>query len=97
MPRLFRLKLRRGRAMLTATSDPARETPTSAGAGEEVVVSEQTAVFLVGQRAAEIVEIIETGEGHEQATQGTASGTSPERSRRRGTCAILSQNRDGRA
>lgn len=43
--------------MLTATSDPEREPATSAGAGEEVIVSEQTAAFLVRGRAAEIVEV----------------------------------------
>ena len=55
--------MRPGRALLTATSDPERKPPTSAGAGDEVVVSEETAAFLVRQRAVEIVEVIESGEG----------------------------------
>jgi hypothetical protein len=55
--------MRRGRALLTATSDPERDPSTSAGAGEEVVVSEETAAFLVRKRAAKIVEIIEPDVG----------------------------------
>ena len=49
--------------MLTATSDPRREPPVEAGAEEEVVVSEHVAAFLVRQRAADIVEVVESGEG----------------------------------
>jgi hypothetical protein len=60
---MFRLRLRPGRAMLTATSDPRREPPVEAGAEEEVVVSEHVAAFLVRQRAADIVEVVESGEG----------------------------------
>ena len=48
--------------MLSVSSDPEREPPTSASAGEEVVVSEETAAFLVRQRAAQIVEIVEQSE-----------------------------------
>ncbi len=33
-----------------------------AGAGEEVVVSEHTAAFLVRNRAAEVIEVVEQGE-----------------------------------
>lgn len=53
--------------MLTATADPEREPATSAGAGEEVVVSEETAAFLVRQRSADIVEILEPGENDQTA------------------------------
>jgi hypothetical protein len=60
MPRLFRIKMRPGRAMFTATRDAETEPPTSAGENEEVVVSETAAAFLVRQRAAEILEVIET-------------------------------------
>jgi hypothetical protein len=59
---MFRLRMRAGSAMLTATSDPEREPATSAGAGDEIVVSEEAAAFLVRRRAAEIVEVIEPSE-----------------------------------
>jgi hypothetical protein len=49
--------------MLTASSDPELEPPTSAAAIEEVVVSEEAAAFLVRQRTADIVEVIETPPG----------------------------------
>ncbi len=62
MPRMFRLRMRPGRAMLTGTPDVAREPPTSAGAGDEVLVSESTAAFLVRKRAADVIEIIESPE-----------------------------------
>jgi len=62
MPRTFRLKMRPGRAMFTATSDPEREPAASAAAGDEVVVSEQAAAFLIRQSAADIVEIVEPAE-----------------------------------
>ncbi len=67
MPRTLRLKIRPGRAMLTATSEPEREPATSAAAGDEVVVSERAAAFLIRQRAAEIVEIIEPAENDHPA------------------------------
>jgi hypothetical protein len=57
--RMFRLRMRPGRSMLTASSDPELEPATSAAAGEDVVVSEANAAFLVRQRAADIVEVIE--------------------------------------
>ncbi len=53
--------------MLTATSTPEREPATSASAGEELVVSEETAAFLIRQRAADIIEIIEPAEGDHPA------------------------------
>jgi hypothetical protein len=59
---MFRLRMRRGRAMLTASLDPEREPSTSAGAGDEVLVSEETAAFLMRQRAANVIEIIEPAE-----------------------------------
>jgi hypothetical protein len=71
MPRakgMLRLRMRPGRAMLTATAGPEREPATSAGAGEEVVVSEETAAFLVRKRAADIVEIFEPDERDQSAT-----------------------------
>jgi len=43
--------------MLTASND-GTQTP-SASSGEEVVVSEEVAAFLVRQRAAHIAEVIE--------------------------------------
>lgn len=63
--RMFRLRMRHGRAMLTGSSDPEREPGISAGAGDEVVVTEETAAFLVRQRAADIVEIIEPAESNQ--------------------------------
>ena len=56
MPRTFRLKIRPGRAVLTATSDSEREPAASAAAGDEVVVSEKAAAFLIRQHAVDIVE-----------------------------------------
>jgi hypothetical protein len=56
---MFRLKMRPGRSMLGASSDPEFEPATSAAAGEEVVASEEAAAFLVQQRAADLIEVIE--------------------------------------
>jgi hypothetical protein len=56
---MFRLRMRPGRSVLTASADPVLEPGTSAGAGDEVVVSEEVAAFLVRQRAADIVEVID--------------------------------------
>jgi hypothetical protein len=53
--------------MFTASSDPELEPPISAGAGDELLVSEKTAAFLVRQRAADIVEIIEPDESDQPA------------------------------
>ena len=52
--------MRPGRALLGATHD-GTDAP-QAGADEEVVVSEHTAAFLVRNRAAEVIEVIEQGE-----------------------------------
>lgn len=64
--------MRPGRAVLSVSSDPEREPATSAGAGEEVVVSEETAAFLIRQRAADVVEIIEPdSDGPDDTLRGT--------------------------
>lgn len=65
--RMFRLRMRPGRGMVTMTADTEREPATSAGAGEEVVVSEETAAFLVRGRAADIVEIFQPDERDQSA------------------------------
>ena len=57
--------MRPGSAMLTATND-GTEAP-SASSGEEVVVAEEVAAFLVRQRAAEVIEVIEPGDGDSEA------------------------------
>jgi hypothetical protein len=59
--------MRPGHAMFTMTPDPDSEPATSAGAGEEVVVSEKTAAFLVRQRAADIVEVLDPDESDQSA------------------------------
>jgi hypothetical protein len=64
---MFRLRMRSERAMITASSEPESEPATSAGTGDEVVVSEQAAAFLIRQRAADIVEVIELAEGDDPA------------------------------
>ena len=51
--------MRAGRAMLTASPYSEREPPTSTGSGDEVVVSEEAAAFLIRQRAADVIEVIE--------------------------------------
>jgi hypothetical protein len=69
---MFRVRMRPGRSMLAASSDPELEAATSAAAGEEVVVSEEAAAFLVRQRAADIIEVMEmpTGDGAEVSQSG---------------------------
>jgi hypothetical protein len=52
--------MRPGRAFLGATNDGTE--PPQAAAGEDAVVTETVAAFLVRQRAAVIVEIIEPSE-----------------------------------
>lgn len=47
--------------MLTATND--RTAAPSASSGQEVIVAEDVAAFLVRQRAAEVIEFIEPGDG----------------------------------
>lgn len=80
--RLFRLRMRPGRALMTATTD-GTEVP-SASSGVEVVVEEKVAAFLVRQRAAEIIGVEQdpqagkeagTEAGHEAGTEaGTEAG-----------------------
>jgi hypothetical protein len=55
--RLVKIRMRPGSDMLAATND-GTDAP-SASPGEEVVVAEKVAAFLVRQRAAVIIEIIE--------------------------------------
>ena len=50
--------------MLTATSDES-EAGTSAAAEDELVVSEEVAAFLVRQRAAQIIEVIEPDDSYD--------------------------------
>ena len=52
--------MRPGRALLGMTSDGT--APPRAGSEEEVVVPEHTAAFLVRQRAAEVIEVVEPSE-----------------------------------
>ena len=58
--RMFKIRLRAGRALLGVTND-GTEAP-QADSGEEVVVSEHTAVFLARNRAAEVIEVVEPSE-----------------------------------
>lgn len=55
--RLFKIRMRPGRALLGMTSD-GTEAPR-ADSDEEVVVSEHTAAFLARNRAAEVIEVVE--------------------------------------
>ena len=54
--------------MITARPDAESEPSTSAGVGDEILVSEQTAAFLIRQRAAEIIEIIDPVESDNPPT-----------------------------
>jgi hypothetical protein len=56
--RLFRIKV-------GATNDGT--TAPTAGARDELVVEEEVAAFLMGQRAAEIIEVIESPDGEAPA------------------------------
>jgi hypothetical protein len=55
--RTFRIRMRPGHGMVSAASDGTNAP--RAEAGEEVVVPEKTAAFLVRRRAAEIIEVID--------------------------------------
>ncbi|HEX5173185.1 MAG TPA: hypothetical protein VFV91_03475 [Gaiellaceae bacterium] len=55
--RLFKIRMRPGRALLGMTND-GTEAP-HADSGGEVVVSEHTAAFLARNRAAEVIEVAE--------------------------------------
>jgi hypothetical protein len=59
------VRVRAGRGFGTYTSD-LDETPVSAAAGDEIVVSEEVAAFLVRDRTVDVVEIIESGDGDER-------------------------------
>ena len=65
MPRIFRLRMRPGRALISFSDDPNVQVPPSPGDGEEILASEAIAGSLVKQRAAEIVEVIEEPSGTE--------------------------------
>ncbi len=58
--RLFKIRMRSGRALLGMTND--RTKAPQADSGEEVIVSEHTAAFLARHRAAEVIEVIEPTE-----------------------------------
>jgi hypothetical protein len=58
--RLFKIRMRPGRSLMGATSD--RSEAPHASSGEEVVVDEHTAAHLVRNRAAEVVELVESSE-----------------------------------
>jgi hypothetical protein len=57
--RRFRLRMRKGTAMVSFASDGPQGGGGTAAAGDEIVVPETTAAFLVRQRSAEIIEVIE--------------------------------------
>ena len=57
--------MRPGRTMLTATND-GTEAP-SASSGDEVIVVEEVAAFLVRQHSAEVIEVIEPGDPDPEA------------------------------
>jgi hypothetical protein len=59
MPRRFKLRIRPGRMVGTFTSS-SDESPTSARAGDEIVVSEQVAADLLRLRAADLIETVES-------------------------------------
>ena len=70
--RLFKLRLRPGRALIGFGSDEARQR--SATAGEEIVVTEEIAASLIRHRAAEIVEVIDNSTEDSTADGTTESG-----------------------
>jgi hypothetical protein len=51
--------MRKGVAMVSFASDGTQGGSGTAGAGDEIVVPETTAAFLVRQRSADIIEVIE--------------------------------------
>jgi hypothetical protein len=70
--RLFRLRMRPGRALIGFGSDEAREG--SAAAGDEIVVSEEIAASLIRHRAAEIIEVIDEANHQRKADTPTELG-----------------------
>jgi hypothetical protein len=55
--RLFKVRMRRGHALLGMTNDGSKAP--RADSEEEVVVSEHMAAFLVRNRAAKVIEVVE--------------------------------------
>jgi len=70
--RLFKVRMRSGRALIGFGSDEARQR--SATAGEEIVVTEEIAASLIRHRAGEIVEVIDNSTEDSTADQTTESG-----------------------
>jgi hypothetical protein len=60
--RRFRIRMRKGVAMASFASDGTEGSGATAAAGEEIVVPEQTAAFLVRRHAAEVIEAIDAEE-----------------------------------
>jgi hypothetical protein len=56
VPRMFRVRMRPGHMMATTRENASM---TTAGAGDEIVVTEKVAAFLMKQGAAEVVEVID--------------------------------------
>lgn len=92
--RLFRIRMLAGRSMLSAADDGT--APVTASSGEERVVNEKTAAFLVRHRAAEIIEVldgqtVDDGEWAPLATVGRP-GRAPVQGRsahaKRDACAV---------
>jgi hypothetical protein len=63
--RLFKIRMRPGRALIGMTTDGSK--PPRADSEEEVVVCEHTAAFLVRNRAAEVIEVVERAEDDPEA------------------------------
>lgn len=89
--RRFKVRMRPGRAVLTATND-GTEAP-SASSGEEVVVAEKVAAFLVRQRAADVIEVIEPADPDGEAEEGRCSGCVPARSGTRPSFPFVARSR----
>jgi hypothetical protein len=64
--RLFKIRMRPGRALMGATND-GTEAPQGSS-GQEVVVDERTAAFLIRHRAAEVIETIDASPVNPKAT-----------------------------
>ena len=84
--------MRPGRSMLTASSNPDREPPTSASAGEDVVVSEDVAAFLLRGRAADVVEPVVSAEEEHPASLCESCTFMRETHGRRGQRYLLCRN-----
>lgn len=64
--RLFKVRMRRGRALLGMTNDDS--TAPRADSEEEVVVSEHAAAFPVRNRAAAVIEVLESSEDRRETS-----------------------------